>query len=141
MYLSIRTDIELSGVAAALGVALITGFFGWLARKGDRDAAEQQRQTDAAARRDERHTADMAQWRDVSADVLGRAREFMTDVHPHGVTINYQHGTAQQVVETLNTNWEALREPLARLAVGHPSVRARELADDVISGRHGRSTR
>jgi hypothetical protein len=39
-------------------------------------------------------------------------------------------------METLRARWEGLREPIARLAVGYPSARARELADEVSSGLH-----
>jgi hypothetical protein len=123
-------------LAAGLGAVIVSAFFNWLARRGDREAAERQRQADAEDRRDERRSIDLAQWRDTGADVLGRVREFMTDVHPHRVTMNFRPGTEQQVLQTLNAKWEALREPIARLAVGHPSARARELADEVSSGMH-----
>jgi len=39
-------------------------------------------------------------------------------------------------MQALNAKWEALREPISRLAVGHPSARARELADAVSTGLH-----
>jgi hypothetical protein len=133
------TDQAVTGwftLAAGFGGAAIVGFFGWLGRKGDRAAAERQRQADAADRHDERRTLDMAQWRDVGADVLGRVREFMTDVHPQRVTINFQRGTEREIMQALNAKWETIREPISRLAVGHPSARARELADEVSSGLH-----
>jgi hypothetical protein len=123
-------------LAAGLGGAALVGFFGWLGRKGDRESAERQRQVEVEARREQRRAADMAQWRDSAADVLGRVREFMTDVHPQRVTFNYRPGTEQEIMQALNAKWEALREPTARLAIGHPSARARELADEVVSGLH-----
>lgn len=116
-------------LAAALGGAAVVGLIDWRRRKGDRAA-------DDASRREDRHAVDMAQWRDTGADVLGRVREFMTDVHPQRVTINFQPGAEQQVMQSLNAKWEAIREPIARLAVGHPSARARELADEVSTGLH-----
>jgi hypothetical protein len=123
-------------LGAGVGVAIVAGFFNWLGRKADREATDRQRQADAADRRDERRTLDMEQWRDVGAEILGRVREFVTDVHPHRVTINFQPGTEQEVMKALNAKWEGLREPIARLAVGHPSSRARELADEISSGLH-----
>jgi hypothetical protein len=107
----------------------VVGFFGWLGRKSDHAAND-------AARREDRRAADMAQWRDAGADVLGRAHEFMTDVHPQRVTMNFRQGNERETIQALNAKWETIREPIARRAVGHPSARARELADEVSSGLH-----
>jgi hypothetical protein len=112
-------------LVAGLTGAAVVGFFGWLGRKGDREAAGLQRRA-----------ADLARWRDDGADVLGRVREFMTDVHPQRVTMNFQRGTELEVMQAFNAKWQALREPISRLAVGHPSARVRELADEVSTGLH-----
>jgi hypothetical protein len=104
--------------------------------KSNQDAADRQRKDEAAERRAERQAADMAKWRNVGADVLGRVREFMNDVHPDRVMINIQKGAEKSTSDKLFAKWETLREPISQLAIGHPSATARELADEVSSGMH-----
>lgn len=78
----------------------------------------------------------MERWRETGADVLAKVREFMTDVHPQRVMMPIRKGIEQEVAGRLQVKWEAVREPIARLAVGHPSAQARELADAVSVGMH-----
>jgi hypothetical protein len=44
-----------------------------------------------------------------------------------------QPDAGRAVVMRLNSRWQVLGEPIERLAVGHPSAKARELTDEVIS--------
>jgi hypothetical protein len=105
-------------LGAALGAVLLTSLLTWV--------GEDRR----------RRAADMAQWRDKGADVLGEVREFMLDVHPHRVTFNINFDTAQETIDRLTARWDELRSPMSRLAVGHPAARARELAAKISVGAY-----
>jgi hypothetical protein len=69
-------------LGAALGVAIVAGYFSEHAWRGDREAANRQRQADAADRREERMAVDMMQWRDVRARAPGRARQDRASPEP-----------------------------------------------------------
>jgi hypothetical protein len=57
LALSIQAITGWFTLFAGLGGAAVVGLFGWLGRKGDRDAAERQRKADAAERREETRTS------------------------------------------------------------------------------------
>jgi hypothetical protein len=81
--------------------------------------------------------------------VLGSVREYLVDADPTRVTINFRRGTEAEVIvkdfpsgtkaevtQKLTMQWEALRRPLASLAIRHPSKEVRSLTDALIVEVH-----
>jgi hypothetical protein len=108
--------------------------FCWLRCGTRRSRPNVRHEWEAVARREERSAAERERWRETGATVLAQVHEFLTDVHPQRLTLSTRREAVQEVLDGLYRKWESVREPIARLAVGHPSPEARELAD-VVSVR------
>jgi hypothetical protein len=66
--------------------------------------------------------------------------ELLTDVHPAGVGLNFRPEMAPQVIKRFVDGWEAIRDSLAALEMGHPSPRVRDLTAEVSAGIRASST-
>jgi len=67
---------------------------------------------------------------------LAQVREFLTDVHPQRVTVDFQRASEVGVARRLQDTWQQIRAPMQELAIGLPSTRARDLADEICVGLH-----
>jgi hypothetical protein len=122
-------------VSDVVAAAIVTGAAAILAALGTQvigaRLARNARDAEAQVRREDRLAAEEERVRDLGAEVLGGVREYLVDADPTRVTINFKRGTESELIAKLTTHWEALRRPLATLAIRHPSKDVRSLTDDL----------